>query len=51
MNIFEAQISYLRNAIFNYPLIEEIDDKLILLSITEPQSVLNKSLKKELTEK
>ena len=51
MNIFDSQISYLRNAIFHYPLIEEIDDDLILLSIIEPQSLLNKSLKDRLTKK
>ena len=51
MNAFNSQISYLREAVFQYPLIEEIDDNLILLSIIEPQSLISLSLKERLVEK
>lgn len=51
MNIFDSQIQYLRNSIFDYPLIKHIDDDLILLSIIHPQSSINESLKNRLIKK
>ena len=51
MNIYDAQIAYLRQKILNYPLIDEIDDDLILLSMTEPSHVLDNSLKSKLIKK
>lgn len=51
MNVYDSQISYLRHKIFNYPIIEEIDDDLILLSITEPSSLLNNQLKNRIYKK
>lgn len=51
MNIYDSQIKYLHDKIFNYPLIEEIDDDLILLSITEPAQKLDNRLNNRLIKK
>ncbi len=51
MNIYDSQIKYLRDKIFNYPLIEEIDDDLILLSIIGPSQIIDYGLNNKLIKK
>jgi len=51
MNIYDSQMNYLRDKIFNYPLIEEIDDDLILLSTIEPSQIIGKRLNDKLLKK
>lgn len=51
MNVYDAQISYLRDKLFNYPIIDEMDDDLILLSMIEPSKILDRQLKDKLIRK
>jgi dsRNA-specific ribonuclease len=45
------KVQYLRQNIFNYPIIEEIDEDLILLSIIAPSQYVNKNVSKKLIQK
>lgn len=51
MNKLQNQVDYLRETLFNAPIIKNIDDDLILLAIIEPQTFINKPLQNKLLDK
>lgn len=51
MDLYNDEVEQLHKTIFNYPIIDEIDDDLILLSIIEPGTILNNSIKEKLLKK